>query len=55
MDPALIGVALVLTLIVGILLGPPAQHAARPHPGLLLCLLAASACLVLLGLAALGR
>ena len=53
MEPALIGVALVLTLLVGLLLGPPARHDARPPPGLILCLLAAAACLVLLGLAVL--
>ena len=53
MGAALIGVALVLTLLVGILLGPPAFRDGPPHPGRMLCLLAVSVCLGLLTLAAL--
>ena len=52
MAVVLIGVALVLTLMVGLLLGPPALQDGPPHPGLIMCLLAVSVCLALLGLAA---
>ena len=52
MTAVFLGVALVLTLMVCILIGPPAFRDGPLHPGLLLCLLAVSVCLALLGLAA---
>ena len=52
MTAVFLGVALVLTLLVCILIGPPAFRDGPLHPGLLLCLLAVSVCLALLGLAA---
>ena len=50
---ALLGVALVLTLLIGLLLGPPMFRDGPLHPGFLPCLFAMSVCLVLLGVAAL--
>ena len=50
MKTALVGVALVLTLMVCLLIHPPPPRPA--HPGFILCLLGLTVCLLLLGWAA---
>lgn len=53
MVTALLAAVLVLTLMVGLLIGPPARQDGPPPPGLILGLLAVGVGLVLVGVVAL--